>query len=63
MRIFEGEQLVGSFAVKIKYRGAWFSIADNDLNSKSTFTMLTQLGALQAGGSPTTSPVLTLPIG
>jgi hypothetical protein len=50
-------------AVRIKYRGTWFYIADNDLGSKSTFTLLTQLIALQAGGVPATSPVLTLPIG
>jgi hypothetical protein len=50
-------------AVRIRYRGTWFYIADTDLDSKSTFTLLTQLIALQSGGVPTTSPVLTLPIG
>lgn len=36
-------------AVAVKYRGSWFFIADNDLDSKSTFSLLSQLIALQAG--------------
>ena len=35
--------------VAVPYRGAWFYIADNDLESKSTFMLLTQLFNLQAG--------------
>jgi hypothetical protein len=50
-------------AVRASYRGGWFYIADDDLESKSTFTLLSQLFALQAGGLPASTPVLTLPIG
>jgi hypothetical protein len=34
--------------VAIPYRGQWFYLADNDLESKSTFMLLTQLFHLQA---------------
>jgi hypothetical protein len=35
----------------VRYRNAWFYIPDNDLNSKTTFGLLSQLVALQAGNS------------
>ncbi len=50
-------------AVAVKYRGSWFYIDDTDLNSKSTFSLLAQLFALQAGGAEGVVPVLTLPVG
>ncbi len=50
-------------AVAVKYRGYWFYIDDADLNSKSTFGLLAQLLALQAGGAEGQAPVLTLPVG
>jgi hypothetical protein len=46
----------------IPYRGHWFYIADNDLESKSTFMLLTQLFRLQAGATKSTGPVLTIPV-
>ena len=46
----------------LSYRGSWFYIDDNDLESKSTFTLLEQLLALQAGQLTLTGPVLTLPV-
>ncbi len=49
--------------VSVPYRGAWFYIADNDLNSKSTFTLLKQLFSLQAGHIRDAGPTLTLPVG
>jgi hypothetical protein len=48
--------------VSINYRGHWFFIDDADLESKSTFVLLTTVLALQAGGVPSTGPVLTLPV-
>ena len=42
----------------INYRGTWFYIADNDLETKSTFVLVTQLIALHsapAGGAPAIS--------
>lgn len=49
-------------SVAVPYRGVWFYIADDDLESKSTFTLLSQLFALQAGTIRNASPLLTLPI-
>jgi len=50
-------------AVAVPYRGHWFYIDDSDLTSKSTFGLLSQLFALQAGGEVHAAPVLTLPVG
>ena len=46
----------------IPYRGHWFYIADNDLESKSTFMLLTQLFRLQAGAAKSIGPALTIPL-
>jgi hypothetical protein len=48
--------------VAIPYRGQWFYLADNDLESKSTFMLLTQLFRLQAGAAKSAGPALTLPL-
>jgi hypothetical protein len=48
--------------VKVFYRGSWFYIDDSDLDAKSTFSLLMQLFALQAGDVKTTEPLLTLPV-
>jgi len=53
----------GDAAVAVRYRGWWFYIQDDDLSSKSTFALLGQLFALQAGGAKSVPPVLTLPVG
>ena len=50
-------------AVAVRYRGRWFFIDDSDLESKSTFSMLSQIFALQAGKAEGIVPVLTLPVG
>ncbi len=50
-------------AVTVRYRGWWFYIDDSELNSKSTFALLSQLFALKAGGAKAEGPVLTLPVG
>jgi hypothetical protein len=52
-----------SAAVRIPYRGHWFYIADADLSSKSTFSLLAQLFALQAGSGEQLRPMLTIPVG
>lgn len=44
------------------YRDHWFFIPDKDLESKSTFLLLTQLFRLQAGATKSTGPALTLPV-
>lgn len=50
-------------AVQIHYRGSWFYIDDSDLQSKSTFLLLSQLFSLQAGSSDGRSPLLTVSAG
>lgn len=50
-------------AVVVNYRGSWFYIDDSDLKSKSTFSLLVQLFALQAGERERIMPILTLPVG
>ena len=46
----------------VRYRGHLFWIDDADLDSKSTFSMLNLVLALQAGEVPTGGPILTLPV-
>lgn len=50
-------------AVAVRYRGTTFHVADTDLTTKSTFSFLSQLFALQAGATPSGGPLLTLSIG
>jgi len=50
-------------AVEVRHRGHWFYIADDDLDSKSTFLLLHDLFSLQAGDVEEIKPVLTLPVG
>lgn len=44
----------------IHYRGAWFYLADNDLASKSVFSLLQLLFAIQSAGGDATPPLLTV---
>lgn len=46
----------------VQYRGVWFYIDDADLDSKSTFVLLQQVFALQAGEMRSMGPILTLPV-
>ena len=50
-------------SVAIHYRGSWFFIDDSDTETKSTFSLLSQLLALQSGKTDRLLPLLTLPIG
>ena len=63
MHIHWSEQRPKNAYVTVGYRGRWFYIDDSDLTSKSTFSLLMQLFALQAGEIKSTAPVLTLPVG
>ncbi|HEC15297.1 MAG TPA: hypothetical protein ENI99_01785 [Sedimenticola sp.] len=57
------KQQPANAAVSVYYRGHWFYIDDSDLDSKSTFSLLSQLFALQAGKTKSVAPLLTLPVG
>ena len=48
--------------IAVPYRNYWYYITDNDLQSKSTFMLLTQLFDLQAGQTEYSGPTLTLPV-
>jgi hypothetical protein len=61
IRVRSGEKPSGAY-VAVEYRDHWFYIEDSDLQSKTTFALLTTVLALQAGGVPSTGPVLTLPV-
>jgi len=63
MRIKWSEQRPKNAYAIVKYRGKWFYIDDSDLTSKSTFSLLMQIFALQAGEIKSTAPILTLPVG
>jgi len=63
MRIRSGAKRPTNASVAVFYRGSWFYIDDSDLDSKSTFSMLGQVYALQSGNVEKMTPVLTLPVG
>ena len=48
--------------ISIPYNDNWFYIPQNDLESKSTFMLLTQLFRLQAGSAKSVTPALTIPV-
>jgi hypothetical protein len=48
--------------VRTRYRGHWFYIEDNDLQSRQAFALLTALFAVTAGTVPGANPVLTIPV-
>ncbi|GJL78043.1 MAG: hypothetical protein NPINA01_10320 [Nitrospinaceae bacterium] len=50
-------------AISVYYRGNWFYIDDSDLQSKSTFSLLSQIFSLQSGNAKDMGPQLTLPLG
>lgn len=49
--------------VKIRYRDFWFWIDDSDLQTKTTFNLLTFLMSLQTAASDGATPLLTLSAG
>lgn len=48
--------------IEIPYRDNWFYIPKNDIESKATFMLLTQLFRLQAGSAKSVTPALTIPV-
>ena len=63
MRIASSSLPPSNAYVAVRYRDSWFYVDDSDLTSKSTFFLLMQLFALQAGDVKSTGPILTLPVG
>lgn len=48
--------------LKVRYRGAWFYIAADDLKSRTSFTLLDAIFASVVGNIPGSKPLLTLPV-
>ena len=63
LRIHSQSERPSDAAAAVRYRRTWFYIDDADLNSKSTFSLLGQIFALQAGRAESIKPVLTLGVG
>ena len=49
--------------VAVPYRGYWFYIPSNDVNSRAALAILEMVFALQESGDRAVGPLLTLPIG
>lgn len=61
--IHQSEEQPNDAFIMLPYREHWFYVADNDLESKSTFMLLMQLFRLQAGSAKKSEgPTLTLPV-
>jgi hypothetical protein len=63
LRIRNAQKAPETATVAVPYRGHWFYIDDSDLDAKSTFALLSQLFALQAGTQPSSNLNLSFPIG
>jgi len=61
-RVMSSEVLPEDAFVRVFYRGHWFYVADTDLNSKTTFNLLTYLFNLKAAGKTTQEPLMTYPV-
>ena len=49
--------------VAVPYRGYWFYVAPNDVNSRAALAILEVVFALQESDGRSAGPMLTLPIG
>lgn len=49
--------------LRVKYRGHWFYIEDNDLESRELFALLNALFAVVGGTVPGANPIMTIPVG
>ncbi len=62
IRIHSSANEPAESSVKIFYRERWFYISDNDLETKTTFNLLSFLFNLQAANKSGADPVLTYPV-
>lgn len=63
LRIDAAQDKPENAAVAVAYRGHWFYIRDDDLDSKSSFSLLAQLLTLQAGAPPAAGASLSFSVG
>ncbi len=59
LRVRSASEEPANAAVKVFHRGSWFYIADDDLTSKTTFSLLSFLFNLTAAGQGGQAPLLT----
>jgi hypothetical protein len=62
LRVHHASRRPSDAFVAVSYRGHWWYIDDTDLDSKSTFSFLSQTVELLSNDVRTATPVLTLPI-
>ena len=60
LRIRSSEKTPADAYVAVPYRGHWFWVADDDLNSKTTLSLLGMLVSLKSGNQTGASPLLTI---
>lgn len=63
MRIHASRTRPANAFTAVEHRGWWFYIADDDLTSKATLSLVHLLFSLQSASGKGKSPVLTLPVG
>jgi len=62
-RIQQSSRRPRSAYLAVPYRDHWFYIANNDLDSKASFMLMSQLFSLNAGAIKSVNPTLTIPVG
>lgn len=62
MKIFSSKKNPAHASTKVFYKGYWFYIDETDLNSKSSFLLLSQLFNMQSGKKSNVSPTLTIDV-
>ena len=60
--VYSSKEKPNNASVKVQYRGNWFYIRDNDMQSKYTLMLLNQISALQSGVIEKVGPILTIPV-
>lgn len=60
--VYSAPERPAQASVAVFYRDNWFYIDDSDSASKSTFSLLTQIFALQSGSIQQAAPILTIPL-
>jgi len=62
LHIYSSSSKPNHASVAIPYKGYWFYIKDDDLQSKATFLLMQVLMGMQSGASSSGGPVLTIPV-
>lgn len=61
-RVESSKSAPDNASTAVRYRDTWFYIEDNDLLTKATFMLLSQMFALRTGDSQSQTPILTIPV-